>query len=90
MSKLGVGAVLNEVMVERAYQDKKHGTITENPHTVGGWILLIESELNEAKEAAIKGGVGRNSVMQEILQVAATAIAAIEQHGLDESEYRPV
>lgn len=74
---------------ERAYQDDKHGSIDANPHTVGGWLLLIESELNEAKEAAIKGGSGRNAVMHEILQVAATAMAAVEQHGLEE-ESRPV
>lgn len=87
MSRLDV---FHAVDNERVYQDMKHGPIREKPHTVGGWLLLIESELNEAKEAAIKGGKGRNAVMQEILQVAATAIAAIEQHGLEEDKWRPV
>jgi hypothetical protein len=82
--------VFDAIDEERKFQDRKHGSIDEHPHTIGGWLLLIESELEEAKLAAIKGGTGRNAVMQEILQIAATATAAIEQHGLDEETRRPV
>ncbi len=67
---------------ERMHQDVKHGTMTVNPHTVGEWLLIIEAELAEAKAALIKGGEGRNSVMQEIVQIGASALAAIEEHGL--------
>lgn len=70
------------LQVERGHQDRKHGTASENPHTVGEWLLIIEAELAEAKEALIKGGEGRNSVMQEIVQIGASALAAIEEHGL--------
>lgn len=83
-------SVFGAIDGERYFQDSKHGSIESHPHTVGGWLLLIESELDEAKLAAIKGGKGRNAVMQEILQIAATATAAIEQHGLDEETRRPV
>lgn len=75
--------VSREIRAERAFQDNKWGTIQDNPHAIGGWILLIEAELDEAKRALIKGGEGRDSVMQEILQIAALAHAALEQHGAD-------
>ena len=68
---------------ERKFQDNKWGTIEDGPgaHSVGEWILLIEAELAEAKEALIKGGTGRNSVLSEITQVGALALACLEQHG---------
>lgn len=74
---------LNAVVRERAFQDKKHGHPIDNPHTIGAWILVMEAELAEAKAACIKGGEGRNNVISEIIQVAATAVACLEQHGVD-------
>lgn len=72
---------------EREFQDQKWGTIDEKPHTIGEWILLIEAELEEAKTALIKGGRGRDSVRSEIIQVAALALAALEQHGTNAVSY---
>lgn len=83
--KMYFGEVVTLVEHEREYQDTKHGAVDRNPHTIGGWILLMESELAEAKEALIKGGEGRDSVMHEILQVTALGFAALQQHGLDTS-----
>lgn len=74
--------VLNVILEERDFQDQKWGPIDENPHDLGTWLLLIESELDEAKLAAVKGGKGRNSVRNELVQVAALCIAALENHGL--------
>jgi hypothetical protein len=78
--KLTIWTAIN---AERAYQDIKYGS---EPHTIGGWLLLIEDELKEAKHALIKGGVGRDSVRQEIIQVAALCLAALEQHGIHDSD----
>lgn len=76
-------AILSEVIAEREFQDLKHGTITaEGGHTLGEWLLIAESELNEAKTALIKGGTGRNSLRSEMIQVVATLFAALEQHGI--------
>lgn len=70
---------------EREYQDKKFGDITGGGgHTPGGWALIAEFELAEAKEAMIKGGTGRNTWRAELVQLAAVCIAALEQHGVDE------
>lgn len=73
---------------ERIYQDQKHGSLAEHGHTLGEWILIAEAELEEAKEALIKGGSGRDSVRSELVQVAATIVACLEQHGLSEPHNR--
>ncbi len=75
-------AVVHHLMEERMFQDLKHGSIEEEPHTPSGWLLLIEAELAEAKAAVIKGGMDRDSWRSEVLQVAALCVAALEQHGL--------
>lgn len=70
---------------ERRFQDLKWGPINNGGgHTLGEWILLIEAELAEAKEALIKGGVGRNSIRSELTQIGALCLAALEQHGVNE------
>lgn len=77
-------AVLGAIGRERAYQDDKWGAISEHGHTLGEWLLILEAELLEAKVALIKGGEGRDSIRSELVQIAAVAIAALEQHGLEE------
>lgn len=85
-----VEEVVKEVAIERLHQDRKHGPIETNPHTIGEWILIMEAELQEAKVALIKGGKGRDSVLHEILQTVATGFACLEQHGVGEIEGRSV
>lgn len=57
-------------------------------HELPGWLLVIRKELREAEEAATGHGkrekTGRNTVRAELVQIAATAIAALEQHGVEE------
>lgn len=57
-------------------------------HELGSWLIILEKELDEAKDAAIHGGMkgktGRNTVRHEILQIMAVCCAALEQHGLEE------
>lgn len=66
---------------ERAYQDKKWGTINQHPHEVPGWLLIMERELQEAKDAWTTQR-GDRAALMEILQVAAVAVACLEQHGV--------
>ena len=73
--------VFKAVSDEREYQDSKWGTIEEHPHEVGSWLLVIKGELDEAIEAWQKGG-GDRLALQEVVQVAATSFACLEQHGL--------
>ncbi len=83
-------AAVELFIVEREFQDRKHGSIRLTPHTIGEWILIMESELAEAKVALIKGGKGRDSVLSEIVQVGAVALACIEQHGNGEIKGRAI
>jgi hypothetical protein len=58
-------------------------------HELGTWLIILEKELEEAKRAAVHGGSketsGRNSIRSELVQIAAVCVAALEQHGLEES-----
>jgi hypothetical protein len=68
---------------ERAHQDKKWGTIRKHPHTVGEWLLIMESELAEAKAGWCKGR-GDEDALKEVLQVVSVGVACLEQHGIIE------
>lgn len=90
MRSLDFDVVAGMVRMEREYQDAKHGTIEDNPHEAGTWLLLIEDELREAKQALIKGGKGRDTWTNELIQVAALCFAAIEQYGMTNKEGRGI
>lgn len=75
---------------ERKFQDQKHGTIEEKPHSLGEWIIIMEFELAEAKLALVKGGKGRDNVIHEIIQLGACAMGALEEHGLEPIERRAI
>ena len=76
--------VANAIIEELIYQRAKWGTIEDNGHDKGTWWILIEAELEEARQALVKGGSGRNSFRSEIIQVAALCFAALEQHGIND------
>lgn len=82
--------VFAAIREERGFQDLKYGSPETNPHSIGSWLLTIESELAEAKLACIKGGEGRDNVISEIVQIAALCVAALEQHGVEPIEGRTV
>lgn len=75
--------IMNAISEERKFQDKKYGHPSDNPHSIGAWLLTIEFELQEAKLACAKGGNGRDNVINEIIQIAALCVACLEQHGID-------
>lgn len=79
------GLVVLALKAEREYQKRKYGP---DGHTIGGWLLIIESELEEAKLAAIKPATGRDNVISEIIQIMATCCACLEQHGVEPIEGR--
>ncbi len=77
--------VVSAIGRERGYQDEKWGTIKDHPHDVPGWLLIMKSELDEAFEAWVHNG-GKQEALREILQVVATGVACLEQHGVFERE----
>lgn len=79
--------VFAAIQRERDYQDRKWGTLDQYPHTVGEWLLILESELQEAKTAWCKGD-GSGDALEEVLQVASVAFACMQQHGVVERPAR--
>lgn len=71
---------------ERAFQDWKWGPLAVNSHTIAEWLMIMESELFEAK-LAWTDNAEPESILQEILQVAAVAVACLEQYGPTERKY---
>lgn len=72
--------VVDKIESERAYQDKNHGTLIENPHEIGQWLAIIQDELNGAAAAYVKCHTGM--ALHELVQVATAAVACLEQHGI--------
>lgn len=65
---------------ERSYQDRKWGTIEQRPKQVGAWLTLMRVILTEA-ESAWAHTDGDHPALNEIRNLAATAVACMEQHG---------
>ena len=74
------GAVFAAISRERTYQDAKWGL---NHHTVGEWILILQAELDEAKQAWVKNP-GDGPALTEILQVISVGVACLEAHPIHE------
>lgn len=67
-----------EVLNERIRQDKKWGQQNHEPFT---WIAVLAEEVGEASQAALHrefGGPEHDSLMKELIQVAAVALAMVE------------
>lgn len=79
-----IDSIAAAIRRERAYQDKKWGTLSQHPHTVLEWIRIMTRELEEAEEAWHKKGV--DEAMKELLQAVTVGVAAMEQHGVTERD----
>jgi hypothetical protein len=65
---------------EREYQDLKWGALSIKEQSVAGYLLILEFELIEAKRGWEKNLKGRDSALSEIKQIAAVAVACLQQH----------
>jgi len=73
--------VLEAIKKERNFQDRKWGSLNIRSHELGSWLLIMEHELKEAKDAWTKPGYEADTdVFKEIIHVAAVAVACLEQH----------
>ena len=73
--------VYDAIDTERDYQDRRYGNLEEHPHTVGEWILILRTELDEAERGWTKGK-GDTEALSEIVKLAGVAVACLEQHGV--------
>lgn len=67
---------------EREFQDAKWGSIENRNSDIHRWCDFIEEELREVQEAIEAGD--EEHALEEMIQVAALAIACIETHGVYE------
>ena len=68
--------VMWAIRMEREYQRHRFGTDT---HDRGVWMAILLDRLHKAAASSIEGDA--DQCMQEILTVAAVAVAAMEGHG---------
>ena len=66
---------------ERQRQDTKYGSLDSKKQSLAGYMLILKKELTEAEDGWMKNKQFGHSALEEILQVAAVAIACLEQHG---------
>jgi hypothetical protein len=81
--KLSFDEVVASLKLEREFQDAKYGSIDNKQQSVAGYLLVLEAELNEAKTGWLKNVEGKHSSLAEIRQIAAVAIACLQQHGFE-------
>jgi hypothetical protein len=79
--KLTMEQVFELIKNERIHQDNKWGTIDERSHEIAGWLLILRKELEEAEIGWCKNLEGKHSSLRELVQVAAVAIACLQQYG---------
>lgn len=81
--KLTFEEVMVKVRQERQHQDVKWGTLEQKQQSIPGYLVVLQSELDEARAGWMKNVPGRDSALAEILQVAAVAVACLEQYGAE-------
>jgi hypothetical protein len=72
--------VLALIQAERAYQDRKWGSVADHPHEVGAWLLVMKGKLDAA---IAKWQTTPNDVpaLAELVKAVAVGVACMEQHG---------
>ena len=68
---------------ERYWQDAKWG---EQRHSPWYWLCVLMEEVGEASKATIADTVNWKQYRKELVEVAAVAVAAIEDNDHDEME----
>jgi hypothetical protein len=69
--------VLYAINGERSYQEDKWPL---HQHSVAEWILILEKLVADARREWVTGH-GDDSALHEVRQIAATAVACMEQCG---------
>lgn len=79
--KLSLEEVFELIKKERENQDNKWGSLEEKQQSIAGYMLVLKKELVEAEDGWMKNVSGKHSSLSEIVQVAATAVACLQQYG---------
>ncbi len=81
--KLTFEEVCESLRLERTAQDQKWGPLEERRQSVSGYITILEAELSGAKKGWVRNVEGKHSSLAEIRQLAAVAIACLQQYGFE-------
>jgi hypothetical protein len=68
------------IRAERAYQDSKWGTVDEQPHEVGSWLLIAQAHLAEAAHEWV-GQATDVPALVSLVKAVAVGVACLDQHG---------
>lgn len=74
--------IIDAIIEERDYQDKKWGSIHNHPHTPFEWVGIMEKKVADAKKAYFQRPA-TELMLAEILQAVAVGIAMLQQHGVE-------
>ena|SRR5688572_17166461 len=72
--------VFKAIDLERKKQEDKWGK--DRHQSLPGFIMVLEAELAEAKHGWIKNLPGKSAPLNELVQVAAVAVACLEKYGV--------
>jgi len=73
-----INNILDEIKKERVKQDVKWG---EQNHAPADWLMILGEEVGEANKAALEAKFGNKTLTEyreELVQVAAVAVAMIQ------------
>lgn len=82
-NKLTTHQVFDTILNELDKQDKKWGS--NKPQSLPGFMLIIQKELDEATLGWVKNIDGDHAPLNELVQVAAVAVACLRRYGVDGS-----
>lgn len=80
---VSIERVFDAIRREREWQDKKWGTIEERRQQVGSYLTILRAELREAEDGWLKAS-NDFKALEELVQVAAVAVACLQAHGVVE------
>lgn len=73
--------IFAEILNERTLQDAKFGPVCGRDYGAYTWMAVLSEEVGEVAQAILKRGYEggeSNSIREELIQVAAVAVAMIE------------
>jgi len=74
--------VFTAIAAERERQDKQWGALDWKKQTVEGFLLVLRAQLDKAYDAWIRANMP-NETLRRVRNVAAVAVACLEQHRYD-------
>src|SRR4051812_5599731 len=73
------------VAIYRKLEHQRQKWGRDKSQSLPGFLMVLESELTEAKRGWIKNLEGRNSPLAEVVQIAAVALACLARYGTNGS-----